>query len=145
MFCLVFFFFKQKPAYEMRISDWSSDVCSSDLGARVTADRIFLIERLVSNLRVRRKNERLGEVERGLGHEVDHAADALRVEVGGLRLGHLDAIEQLPRDDVERQAAGVAVGIAELEAVEEYVVEFRRVAADRYNASHPPSELEDRQ
>src|SRR3546814_784132 len=27
----VFFFFKQKPAYEMRISDWSSDVCSSDL------------------------------------------------------------------------------------------------------------------
>src|SRR3546814_7543872 len=28
----VFFFFKQKTAYEMRISDWSSDVCSSDLG-----------------------------------------------------------------------------------------------------------------
>src|SRR3546814_1247796 len=32
MFCAcVFFFFKQKTAYEMRISDWSSDVCSSDL------------------------------------------------------------------------------------------------------------------
>src|SRR3546814_10453352 len=32
--CMVsyFFFFKQKTAYEMRISDWSSDVCSSDLG-----------------------------------------------------------------------------------------------------------------
>src|SRR3546814_7689457 len=30
MLCL-FFFFKQKTAYEMRISDWSSDVCSSDL------------------------------------------------------------------------------------------------------------------
>src|SRR3546814_13823646 len=29
--CLFFFFFKQKTAYEMRISDWSSDVCSSDL------------------------------------------------------------------------------------------------------------------
>src|SRR3546814_3175349 len=33
--CLVllglFFFFKQKTAYDMRISDWSSDVCSSDL------------------------------------------------------------------------------------------------------------------
>src|SRR3546814_7497979 len=28
---LVVFFFKQKTAYEMRISDWSSDVCSSDL------------------------------------------------------------------------------------------------------------------
>src|SRR3546814_5285443 len=32
---MFFFFFKQKTAYEMRISDWSSDVCSSDLG---TAD-----------------------------------------------------------------------------------------------------------
>src|SRR3546814_3274188 len=30
---LVFFFFKQKTAYEMRISDWSSDVCSSDLAS----------------------------------------------------------------------------------------------------------------
>src|SRR3546814_5562361 len=29
-----FFFFKQKTAYEMRISDWSSDVCSSDLNKR---------------------------------------------------------------------------------------------------------------
>src|SRR3546814_1201080 len=33
MIVLVFFFFKQKTAYEMRISDWSSDVCSSDLVA----------------------------------------------------------------------------------------------------------------
>src|SRR3546814_1011469 len=31
---VVFFFFKQKTAYEMRISDWSSDVCSSDLPGR---------------------------------------------------------------------------------------------------------------
>src|SRR3546814_6205051 len=31
MFVFFFFFFKQKTAYEMRISDWSSDVCSSDL------------------------------------------------------------------------------------------------------------------
>src|SRR3546814_9576432 len=36
----MFFFFKQKTAYEMRISDWSSDVCSSDLleGTGVTAN-----------------------------------------------------------------------------------------------------------
>src|SRR3546814_2961640 len=33
----MFFFFKQKTAYEMRISDWSSDVCSSDLLV-ITAD-----------------------------------------------------------------------------------------------------------
>src|SRR3546814_7541230 len=32
-----FFFFKQKTAYEMRISDWSSDVCSSDLDHGVTS------------------------------------------------------------------------------------------------------------
>src|SRR3546814_2836127 len=31
MIVFLFFFFKQKTAYEMRISDWSSDVCSSDL------------------------------------------------------------------------------------------------------------------
>src|SRR3546814_6092413 len=33
--CDFFFFFKQKTAYDMRISDWSSDVCSSDLGVAV--------------------------------------------------------------------------------------------------------------
>src|SRR3546814_21039369 len=33
-----FFFFKQKTAYEMRISDWSSDVCSSDLLATAQID-----------------------------------------------------------------------------------------------------------
>src|SRR3546814_7154456 len=32
-----FFFFKQKTAYEMRVSDWSSDVCSSDLGEDMAA------------------------------------------------------------------------------------------------------------
>src|SRR3546814_1336678 len=60
--CLfVFFFFKQKTAYEMRISDWSSDVCSSDLATgaeiRIRAARaqcpgqrqrrVFLAERAV--------------------------------------------------------------------------------------------------
>src|SRR3546814_7027335 len=32
---MFFFFFKQKTAYELRISDWSSDVCSSDLWDRI--------------------------------------------------------------------------------------------------------------
>src|SRR3546814_7171775 len=35
---IMFFFFKQKTAYEMRISDWSSDVCSSDLSGRSPAE-----------------------------------------------------------------------------------------------------------
>src|SRR3546814_1681022 len=34
---ILLFFFKQKTAYEMRISDWSSDVCSSDLARTISA------------------------------------------------------------------------------------------------------------
>src|SRR3546814_6642562 len=48
-FLFLFFFFKQKTAYEMRISDWSSDVCSSDLLAgrpRRHGDRGHLDQRL---------------------------------------------------------------------------------------------------
>src|SRR3546814_7636647 len=41
----LFFFFKQKTAYEMRISDWSSDVCSSDLTARRSDARISRLRR----------------------------------------------------------------------------------------------------
>src|SRR3546814_6607334 len=45
LFCF-FFFFKQKTAYEMRISDWSSDVCSSDLRLYPSADaRLTCAER----------------------------------------------------------------------------------------------------
>src|SRR3546814_9201196 len=54
-----FFFFKQKTAYEMRISDWSSDVCSSDLvafrshldGSRhmLTPERSMEIQRLLGS------------------------------------------------------------------------------------------------
>src|SRR3546814_20202239 len=40
----MFFFFKQKTAYEMRISDWSSDVCSSDL-VRVRQAVMYAIDR----------------------------------------------------------------------------------------------------
>src|SRR3546814_2675665 len=37
--CFFVFFVKQKTAYEMRISDWSSDVCSSDLSRRARPER----------------------------------------------------------------------------------------------------------
>src|SRR3546814_4283479 len=37
----IFFFFKQKTAYEMRISDWSSDVCSSDLARNERIEQQF--------------------------------------------------------------------------------------------------------
>src|SRR3546814_10370482 len=38
-----FFFFKQKTAYEMRISDWSSDVCSSDLQLELSGAQLETI------------------------------------------------------------------------------------------------------
>src|SRR3546814_2400011 len=38
--CLCLFFCKQKTAYELRISDWSADVCSSDLACRTLAGRL---------------------------------------------------------------------------------------------------------
>src|SRR3546814_3743326 len=38
-----FFFFKQKTAYEMRISDWSSDVCSSDLAGVVAYSALYWV------------------------------------------------------------------------------------------------------
>src|SRR3546814_2424598 len=57
---LVFFFFKQKTAYELRISDWSSDVCSSDLldsdrlRRAVGLGRVTLINDLVARSEERR-------------------------------------------------------------------------------------------
>src|SRR3546814_6205293 len=67
-YVLVFFFFKQKTAYEMRISDWSSDVCSSDLephlvgddhhGQAVCAQRLHHFEHLVHQLWIERSEER---------------------------------------------------------------------------------------
>src|SRR3546814_8285183 len=40
---VIFFFFKQKTAYEMRISDWSSDVCSFDLDAASEETRYYKV------------------------------------------------------------------------------------------------------
>src|SRR3546814_9704120 len=61
-FAVIFFFFKQKTAYEMRISDWSSDVCSSDLGQTpatvlvTTMDRRFLADYLAIAAELRRSD-----------------------------------------------------------------------------------------
>src|SRR3546814_1987039 len=55
LICVVFFFFfKQKTAYEMRISDWSSDVCSSDLIYRRFSSKSDIILSIVEeNARAR--------------------------------------------------------------------------------------------
>src|SRR3546814_8866970 len=84
--CFVLFFFKQKTAYEMRISDWSSDVCSSDLQrdiglamqqAEESAQDVFIGEALAENLR--RGKQRAG----GKGLErLDEAMLVGRGEIG---------------------------------------------------------------
>src|SRR3546814_1021823 len=53
---IVLFFFKQKTAYEMRISDWSSDVCSSDLG-----ERIIIHHRKTDLAAGQRREQRVGQ------------------------------------------------------------------------------------
>src|SRR3546814_10665985 len=63
--CVYFFFCMQKTAYEMRISDWRSDVCSSDLRAMVSAGESsgslpLLMERLADLLE--RQAEMRGKV-----------------------------------------------------------------------------------
>src|SRR3546814_7952704 len=52
--CLSFFFFKQKTAYEMRISDWSSDVCSSDLMLNLSCETHCTMPEISSKLSIDR-------------------------------------------------------------------------------------------
>src|SRR3546814_3847690 len=63
--CVGFFFFKQKTAYEMRISDWSSDVCSSDL------------EVDVGHAAVAAHHQHIGEIALGAAEHMLIAIDAV--------------------------------------------------------------------
>src|SRR3546814_6864569 len=54
-----FFFCKQKTAYDMRISDWSSDVCSSDLSARGVKSIQFRLDRRLGAKAAFVRNDRL--------------------------------------------------------------------------------------
>src|SRR3546814_10311148 len=101
MACL-FFFFKQKTAYEMRISDWSSDVCSSDL---TQADEV---ETEQEDRRCRRALACFDlAMGKGDGRREIHAAEEMRHgrhgehdrDVGGEGIGDLER-------DQQREAAG---------------------------------------
>src|SRR3546814_9529200 len=72
----MFFFCKQKTAYEMRISDWSSDVCSSDLNARLAIGAGVIEELHKHDIAVFRAGP--GTFERrfdGLAIGLDHVAN----------------------------------------------------------------------
>src|SRR3546814_6893702 len=66
MIVWLFFFFKQKTAYEMRISDWSSDVCSSDLPHGV-AELVVIDVRRVTALIADQKNTVVQTFRMGVG------------------------------------------------------------------------------
>src|SRR6058998_388066 len=91
MWCFVasVFFFKQKTAYEMVMSDWSSDVCSSDLGERQGGTR-------------RRANHQRGVGVAGRGHR------AARVGLGLRELGERDAAGEGRRVHGGRETVGRA-------------------------------------
>src|SRR3546814_9956268 len=75
--CLYFFFFKQKTAYEMRISDWSSDVCSSDLAP----GQFFWNQEAQAELQA--KLAGLSEKLENLGAEISAAtSDQVREKIG---------------------------------------------------------------
>src|SRR3546814_2574424 len=99
LFC--FFFFKQKTAYEMRISDWSSDVCSSDLIAVELA--VATVEAI----------EKLTALAVGKAAEVvlpQRRAACQRVAVARHHLGHVvahDVAHQPDEHQVHRMAQGL--------------------------------------
>src|SRR3546814_14721382 len=95
---MCFFFFKQKTAYEMRISDWSSDVCSSDLCA-VRASPVAYVAEVIG----------------GAGRQtfckrnVHDRADFLVGTISDLaRNLSFEPIRRIFRNDVDRAACGVA-------------------------------------
>src|SRR3546814_2947260 len=86
IFC--FFFFMQKTAYEMRISDWSSDVCSSDL----TAHRDEVVGRI--------DGHRIAVLPQVIGIALAAAALGALVERRGLgRIGGLGLAERQEQQD----------------------------------------------
>src|SRR3546814_4950294 len=75
------FFFKQKTAYELRISDWSSDVCSSDLGA---ADDVARLEPLDAAELEGEVDEGVLVGQHGLAGDVEVALELLGPQLGVL-------------------------------------------------------------
>src|SRR3546814_8012794 len=81
------FFFKQKTAYEMRISDWSSDVCSSDLPRLVTFRGVDRVEGDFEHERLFDLAHRAKAVQRVVAHELVEPFELL---VGETRIGFAD-------------------------------------------------------
>src|SRR3546814_16669110 len=87
------FFFKQKTAYEMRISDWSSDVCSSDLRTAVAA----IVRIGIGAAQILPRKRMIGGIGGGVAEadEVEHVAHRVarqRLDGGELRALRVDVM-----------------------------------------------------
>src|SRR3546814_1586798 len=76
---LFFFFFKRKTAYELRISDWSSDVCSSDLRCRVGRAKIDPVKPDLACLRVVEPQQELEDRRLAGARRTDQRSEERRV------------------------------------------------------------------
>src|SRR3546814_13309798 len=103
---MLFFFVKQKTAYEMRISDWSSDVCSSDLAAA----QVAIIGEVASNyIQARLAQQRL-----------ETARDTLAIadenlEIAGWRV-QAGLVSSLDEEQAKAQRAPTAASIPGIES-----------------------------
>src|SRR3546814_9353412 len=83
------FFFKQKTAYEMRISDWSSDVCSSDLDPplRRHDGAVHRVAEVADQVAADRVGEVVADIEHGDRKSVVSGTSvSVRVDLGGRRI-----------------------------------------------------------
>src|SRR3546814_2196763 len=137
---LFFFFFKQKTAYEMRISDWSSDVCSSDLPlVDIAAPYAHLLELSVTPHAQRRGD--IGLATGAIAVEFDdHVRDLVRVHqrVAMLRadvVDHAAATTLIDIGAVVGNAVVVPDRMAErnVEAIDRAAIERK---SKRLNSSH---------
>src|SRR3546814_8687386 len=121
-YCVVFFF-KQKTAYEMRISDWSSDVCSSDLPTAATlapghgAEFMPALAELLPGLVVEFGGEGAAADARRIGlGDAEHEADRRGAEARARRGGAADGV----RAGDEGIGAVIDVEQYALRALEQY-------------------------
>src|SRR3546814_14635656 len=111
----IFCYFKQKTAYEMRISDWSSDVCSSDLRGDADPQPRRLADPVVARnerrclravgllLRPRRRVPRIRGLDQGDRKSVVQGKSvSVRVDLGGRRRSKKKTNKQTPHNNREQ-------------------------------------------